>query len=192
MSTITHVTQRISDAVNLALENSMLEPLQDGGILLGQEHIDDQRGPNSIVFVPTRTGFGPSLATATSDNVALAPGGGRLARLRQRTVASRKLTFEIHVWGKAKPGDPFDDYDVVEGLVETLIITIYTMVGQGNLTYGEGVWVDQQPEAPRREGAGHYFVFPVTFEGAVTDTSVNIVPPGTKLNPTLNLNVQIG
>jgi hypothetical protein len=190
--TIVQVTRAISNAVNLAIENSQVEPLQDGKILLGREFADDRRSPNSIVFVPVRTAFGPSLSTATSDTVALAPGGGFQRRLLQRTVASRRITFEVHIWGAAKPGDPFNDWDVAEGLAELVVLVVYKMVGQGNLTWGEGVWVDQQVDSEHREAEGHYLVFPMTLEGSVVDTSVNPMPPGTALNPTLNLNVKIG
>ena len=188
--TIAQVAQSISNAMNMALQNSMVAPLQDGGVLLGREFADDRRAANSIVIVPVATEFGTPQIQSLTDSVAVT--SGRPGRERSRNLASRKIHFEVHVWGAAQPNDQFNDWDIAEALSETFVAVVYLMVGAGNLTWGRGTWIDQMPGETRREGLGHYLIFPMALEGSVVDTAVNFLPPGTVMKPTLNLNVEIG
>lgn len=171
--------------VTQLVSNAQVRPLNDGKILLGREHATDTRAPNSIVMVPVTTRFGRSQITSTTDTVS--PTEGRIARLRARTIASRLHVFEVHVWGAATPGSPYDDYEVTEFLFETVIRAAYA-IATVDAQWTDGTWMDQQPDAFQRDKVGHYFVFHLGFDGPIADLAVNLAPHGTTLEPTLNVN----
>ncbi len=182
---IVQLIDNLGAFVASALEQSGLRPLNDGGVLLGAEFVDDTRAPNSIVFVPVRTQFGPPLAVSAGGNSA--PTNGTPFRTRARPRHSRAPVVEVHVWGAATPTNPRDDYDVTEYLAETVVRCAYLLASLANTRPGQGTWVDQRDTSGQKSKLGHYFVFELELRGPVVDQPVNFVPPGTRMVPTLNV-----
>lgn len=175
---ITVYVEGLSNYVNQIIENQGVRPLADGRILLGRQYLDDNRTPNSIVMVPRRTNFGYADVSSTADST----GQGRNAQIRQRTLRSKEIVFDVHVWGAAFPPDENEDWDMTEYLYETVIRAAHQIASSDSHII-DGVWVDQEDTAVNRERLGHYFVFQIGVRGPVAALPVNLVPTGTRINP---------
>jgi hypothetical protein len=161
--------------------------LTDGSILIGRQHIYEQSAANRIVFIPVRSVFGPRGMYSTS-NVAGNPVPDLLRQWLQRSIATEKMMFEVHVWGVAQPTpDPEGgDFDATQVLYQTTILSCHYLA-VGAVEFTALTWTDQKPGGTQLFKEGHEAVFGITFDTPVLDTSLQYVPPGTVANSTVYL-----
>lgn len=186
MPGIVQIVSTISDSVVAGLAAAGYPALVDGKILLGREHVAEQGAPPRIIFIPTRSTFGPrdpaSAANVATNSSAYSP--ERLAQVRQRSVATEFVTFEVRCWGAfnlAAP-DPAADYDVTQALYQQVVISTHLLT-EGVYKLEGGTWSDET----LIDVAGREFVFAITLATPVLDTLLPLAPSNTRVVPTTNM-----
>lgn len=156
--------------------------LTDGRILIGRQHIYEQSAPPRIVMIPIRSSFGPR-AMYNRSQVTGYPSSELVHQWVQRSVATERMSFEVHVWGQANPPDAEGgDFDATQVLYQTLILSChYLMVGSVEFT--SLVWTDQQTSGSQLIKAGHEAVFGLTIDTPVLDTTLTPAPSNVTANP---------
>lgn len=146
--------------------------LPDGTVLLGREWVVQGSAPPRIVMVPTgfkaRTGAQEKSGTSISDS-------NYKRRLQQRTLGTKVVDFEVHVWGQAIPPDRGYDFEATDALVEGFWETLHTQfVGRYMVT--DGKMMDQVDGAVQKMKQGHYCRFGCTLETPVLDKLLTFAP----------------
>lgn len=167
-------------------------PLLDGTagrILIGRRHSFDQAMPPRVIFMPTKSAFGPrrnTLGTARpSDNASGLSAESRTA-LAQRSILSESITFDVACWGIASE-ETFEedgaaaDFEFTHALSRQVIASFQYLM-PGNFKVEGGMWRD----VAHRARVGREFVFGLTFFHPVLDeitTIVDGVVPGLPYAP---------
>ena len=157
--------------------------LADGSILLGREFVQAHGVAPRIVFIPTRSSFGPK-SPSNRRNTASAQ---EIARQSvTRSIATESIDFEVHVWGQSNPPDPAGDFDATQVLYQAIIQQVHS-IAAGCHEWGNGIWTDQTTSATQMIRAGHEMVFGVTIRTPVLDFPTPFVPSGTTAQFTIQL-----
>ncbi len=157
----------------------------DGRILLGRQHIAENSSPPRVVFVPLSSTFGPRSVSSRS-NVAGNMSAEQLYASQARSLATEKVTFEVHVWGLATSGDDDANFDATQVLYQQVIRTA-NLIATGRVGLGSGRWVEAESGASQVVRLGRGYVFELELETPVLDKLLARVQGGTVAGSTVYL-----
>jgi hypothetical protein len=139
--------------------------LVDGRILVGREHIGESSAAPRVVFVPLRLAFGPRDDASSWTADAMSEGETDREELN-RTIASERITYEVHAWGKAATS--LSSFTATARIVHQVIRSAHLRCA-GVYEPGNGDWLDQHEGAPQRLKYGHEVVFSLTLAAPIDD-----------------------
>jgi hypothetical protein len=175
---IVQIVSAISEVVVDLLADAGYAPLTDGKILLGRQHHAEHSAPPRIVIIPLKSTFGPKDVYSASRVAQNHPYGPEaLAQIRQRSIATDRVTFEVRCWGvspKAEP-DPDDDIDVTQALYQAVIEATHLLL-VGSYELGRGEWIDAREGTTQHVHLGREFVFELTVATPVLDKLLPVAP----------------
>ena len=177
---VTQLISAISADVVARLAAANMQPLVDGAVLLGPQHVWENSSPPRIVFIPTISSF---LDEAPSAGVA--PNGSYETSISTPWIWQENKRFHVMVWncvfasGVCAP-DPDGDWDATEALYRLLIQSLWALAGGAHKISG-AFWRDARPDSPRITALGRMFEFDLDiFTTVPKDTApLPFVPPGT-------------
>jgi len=172
MPAIVDLVAAISDDVVASLAAAGYPALTDGAILLGGQHLFEQSAPPRIVFVPTRSTFGPR----DPSNPAQVSGANlseQQAQQLQRPIGTELVTFGVHVWGQGATID--FDYDITQALYQQVMISLHNLA-EGCYKIGPGEWTSGKPSSTQVGRAGQEFVFGLEIATPVLDALLAYAP----------------
>ena len=154
-------------------------PLTDGRVLLGREFLSNRTAPSRIVMVPSTVRYMPA-NTMSNVSPAFLPGQLTPTQIRalQRPLAVERQTYEIYCWGQALPADPVVDFNATSYLAGVVIRAIQNIAMSSCHIDGNGEWTDQREREPQRLKAGHEYMFTLSVDAPVLDSSVQYPPVG--------------
>lgn len=162
MPGIKDLVAAISDEVVSALAEANYPDLVDGGILLGRQYQMEQSAPPRIIFTP----MGSEFPMKDVYNASPTSSGGytaeQLRQLKNRSIGTDKITFEVRCWGVSSDQEPDDDYDFTQALYHQVFRTIQ-MMARGSAEFSGGKWTDSTYNSGQLVRDGREFVFNVTF-----------------------------
>ncbi len=175
-----HIATAISAAVLqiLAAEQETefsipIAPLVDGRILLGRERLEERKSPSRIVMVPTVVRYKPA---NTMSNVSPAFLSNQFSpaqiRALQRPLAVENQTYEFYCWGQHRPAKPELDLNATAYLASVVIRAVQNIAMSSAHIDGTGEWIDQRAREPQRLKAGHEYMFTLSIDAPVLDSSV--------------------
>lgn len=159
----------------------------DGRILLGRQHVFEQSSPPRVVFVPRRSNFGPKDVFNRSQ-VSGFPSAEMTRQIRQRSLRTDQVAFEVHVWGASVPPDPDQNFDFAQVLYQQVIRSAH-LLNPGNYELQDGTWADQDEGETQLVVDGHHFVFGLALGTPVLGQLLSLVP--TPINPVATTNIEI-
>lgn len=171
----------------------VLNPLQDGSagkILLGRQRQFEQAAPNRIIFVPMGSSFGPkgpASASVVAANQAYSPEA--LAQIRQRSILTEFLNFEVRVWGNGTDVD--NSFDLTQTYYQQVIRSVHNLCA-GVYEATPGIWTDSRIQSSQLVVDGKEFVFGLKFATPVLDVLLQFAPSGVVPDITDTLTAQPG
>lgn len=178
MPSIVQLVSALSDAVVELLAEAGYAPLTDGKILLGRQHQAEHSAPPRIVIVPLKSTFGPKDAYSASRVAQSQPYAAEaLAQIRQRSIATERVTFEVRCWGVSPEAEPDfdDDIDVTQALYQAVIEAVHMLL-VGSYELGRGEWIDAREGTTQHVHLGREFVFELTVATPVLDKLLPVAP----------------
>jgi hypothetical protein len=151
-------------------------PLTEGRVLLGREFLKNRTSPSRIVMVPVSSAFGPP-ATKSNQVVQSGVKPGFKSRIFQRPLATDRAMYEVYCWGQSNLADPEKDFDATRYLAHVVMQAAQLVAMTSVRIDGHGEWTDQRSNAPQILKAGHEFMFTMSIDVPVLDSSVQPAPP---------------
>jgi len=124
-----------------------------------------------VVSITTSTGSGFSATPVLDYNSEL------LAQLQQRGIFTESVTFEVQVWGAQSDGPNYDDdFNAVQVIYQQIISSAW-LLASGQVTPGNGRWLESTPSATQVDLRGHVFAFDLTIDTPVLDQPLQYADP---------------
>lgn len=152
----------ISTEVVSALAAANYPALVDEKILLGKQFQFEQSAPPRIIFTPIGSEFPMKDVYNASRTGTQGYTAEQLAQLKNRSIATDKISFEVRCWGVSSNQDPDDDYDFTQALYHQVVRTVLAMA-RGSAEFSGGKWTDASFSSGQLVRDGREFVFNVTF-----------------------------
>ena len=154
-----------------------IAPLTDGRVLLGREYLKNRTSPSRIVMVPSRVAYMPA---NTMSNVAVPllagqPSGYRIRTLA-RPLAVERASYEVYCWGQHRAADPERDFVATSYLAAVVVRAVQNIAMSSAHIDGVGDWTDQREDRPQILKAGHEYMFTMSIDAPVLDSSVQYPP----------------
>lgn len=159
----------------------------DGYAFIGRQHVNESAAPNRIVYVPTGSKFGGK-EVYNKSNVVGYPSTEIENQIAQRSIATDEQIYEIYCWGQAIPANPYNDFEITQGLYQQVIMSIH-LLAAGTYTLLSGKYIDQMPNATQFNKAGHEYVLIVSFKTPILDHTLDYSPSDISPNITNSINV---
>lgn len=194
MPNITGLVTPISDAVVAALAEASYPALTDGAILLGRQFQFEQSAPPRIIFTPTKSTFpakdiyGPSPITRSGPYTAQ-----ELAQIRNESIRSEFITFEVRCWGVSPDQNPALDFDYTQALYQQVIRTV-NEIAYGSYELSGGEWTDSKFTSGQLIRDGREFVFNLTLFTPIQKrlTALPLAPDNVEPQNTTKLELPTG